>query len=88
MFSSVFDAGISSSKFHDNPGGLSKYDIDEKLQQYGTNFIRIDVPPVYRLIIKEVSGFQQIHIKTMFGQSIELLLFSYPTHSTSSRCIL
>lgn len=73
MFSSVFDADMSSSMFHENPGGLSKYDIEEKLQQYGTNFIRIDVPPVYRLIAKEVNGFKQIHLKIMCGQSTELL---------------
>lgn len=43
------------SKFHENPGGLSMFDISERQQQYGTNFIRINVLPVYKLIIKEVS---------------------------------
>ena len=55
---SVYDTSLSCRSFHDNPGGLSQQEVNERQQQYGANFIRITVRPIYRLILKEV--FSQI----------------------------
>ncbi len=51
---SVYDYNLTCGSFHENSGGLSQQEVNERQQQYGANFIRITVLPIYRLILKEV----------------------------------
>jgi hypothetical protein len=50
----VYDTNLICGTFHQNPGGLSPKEVEEKKRQYGSNLIKITVLPIYRLILKEV----------------------------------
>ena len=50
----VYDTDLSCESFHQNSGGLSPKEVEERERHYGLNLIKITVLPVYRLIIKEV----------------------------------
>ena len=48
-------------EFHKCKEGLGQLTVNDRLTEYGANFIKISVPPVLYLVFHEVGSNQNVH---------------------------
>ena len=51
----AIDEHMKQSEFHKAREGLTDLSVNDRLETYGTNFIKISVPPILYLLVHEVS---------------------------------
>ena len=49
---------MKQSEFHKAREGLTDLSVNDRLETYGTNFIKISVPPILYLLVHEVSFYR------------------------------
>ena len=50
---------MKQSEFHKAREGLTDLSVNDRLETYGTNFIKISVPPILYLLVHEVSFYRR-----------------------------
>ena len=50
---------MKQSEFHKAREGLTDLSVNDRLETYGTNFIKISVPPILYLLFHEVSSYRR-----------------------------